>query len=163
MTISFIVNGEDAVIRCEAGDRLLDILRGSFGLPGTKAGCLCGRCGACYVILNGKVVPSCLVPAFRLPGSEVITIEGFSQDDGYADIAAGFSQAGVECCGFCDSGKVLIAASLLDRRVRPSREEILSSYTGIRCRCTEPESLVDGVLAAADIRQRRLYGRSASN
>jgi carbon-monoxide dehydrogenase small subunit len=159
MTISFIVNGEDVVIRSEADDRLLDILRRSLKLLGTKTGCLSGRCGACYVTLNGKVAPSCLIPAFRLQGSEVITIEGFSQDDGYADIIAGFSQAGVECCGYCDSGKILTAGALLDRLPRPSREEILAAYTGIRCRCTEPESLVDGVLAAADIRQRRLYGR----
>ncbi|MDR2741431.1 MAG: 2Fe-2S iron-sulfur cluster binding domain-containing protein [Treponema sp.] len=161
MTINFILNGEDVVIRAEADGRLLDILRGSFKLLGTKTGCLSGRCGVCFVILNSKVVPSCLVPAFRVRNSEIITIEGFSQTDEYQDIAAGFSRAGVECCGYCDSSKILAAGALLERILRPSREEILAAFTGIRCRCTEPETLVEGVLAAADVRQRRLYGRGA--
>jgi carbon-monoxide dehydrogenase small subunit len=161
MTINFILNGEDVVIRTEADGRLLDILRGSFKLLGAKTGCLSGRCGVCFVILNGKVVPSCLVPAFQIRNSEIITIEGFSQTDEYQDVAAGFSRAGVECCGYCDSGKILAASALLERIPRPSREEILSAFAGIRCRCTEPETLVEGVSAAADIRQRRLYGRGA--
>jgi carbon-monoxide dehydrogenase small subunit len=161
MTVNFILNGEDVVINTEADGRLLDILRRSFHLLGTKTGCLSGRCGVCFVILNGKVVPSCLVPAFRVRNSEIITIEGFSQTDEYQDIITGFSQAGVECCGYCNSGKILAAGALLDRIARPSREEVLAGFMGIRCRCTEPESLFKGVLAAGDIRQRRLYGRGA--
>ncbi|MDR3130728.1 MAG: 2Fe-2S iron-sulfur cluster binding domain-containing protein [Treponema sp.] len=159
MKVNFILNGEDVAIHAEADERLLDILRGSFKLLGAKAGCLSGRCGACFVIINNKVVPSCIVPAFRVRNSEIITIEGFSQTDEYYDIDAGFSRAGVECCGYCDSGKILSVGALLERIARPSREEILSAFTGIRCRCTEPESIVEGVLIAADIRQRRLYGR----
>ncbi|MDR2071450.1 MAG: 2Fe-2S iron-sulfur cluster binding domain-containing protein [Treponema sp.] len=159
MTINFILNGEDEAIHCEADGRLLDILRGSFNLLGTKTGCLSGRCGVCFVILNSKVVPSCIVPAFRVRNSEIITIEGFSQTTEYQDIVTGFSRAGVECCGYCDSGKILAAGVLLERIPRPSRNDVLAAFTGIRCRCTEPESLVEGVLAAADIRQRRLYGR----
>jgi carbon-monoxide dehydrogenase small subunit len=160
MTINCILNGEDVKFNTEADSRLLDVLRRSFNLLGAKNGCLSGRCGVCFVILNSKVVPSCIVPAFRVRNSEIITIEGFSQTDEYQDIVSGFSQAGVECCGYCDSGKILAASGLLDRIPRPSREEVLAAFTGIRCRCTDPESLVEGVLAAADIRQRRLYGRS---
>ncbi|MDR2246320.1 MAG: aldehyde oxidoreductase [Treponema sp.] len=161
MTVNFILNGEDVISHSEADERLLNILRGTFKLFGTKTGCLEGRCGACFVILNGKVVPSCLVPAFRVRNSEIITIEGFSQTDEYQDILAGFSRAGLEGCGYCGSGKILAASVLLDRIPRPSPEEALAAFTGIRCRCTEPESLLEGVLAAADIRQRRLYGRGA--
>jgi carbon-monoxide dehydrogenase small subunit len=161
MTINFILNGEDEEIHADADGRLLDILRETFKLLSAKTGCLSGRCGACFVILNSKVVPSCLVPAFRVRNSEIITIEGFSQTDEYQDIVAGFSRAGVECCGYCDSGKILAAGALLERIPRPSREEILSAFTGIRCRCTEPDALVEGVAIAADIRQRRLYGRGA--
>jgi carbon-monoxide dehydrogenase small subunit len=161
MTINFILNGEDVVVRSEANVRLLDILRDTFKLLGTKAGCLSGNCGVCSVIFNGVVTSSCLVPAFRVRGSEIITIEGFSQTDEYQDIAAGFSRAGVEFCGFCDTGKILSAEALLEQSPRPSRSEILAAFRGIKCRCTEPESLVEGVLATADIRQRRLYGRTA--
>jgi carbon-monoxide dehydrogenase small subunit len=112
------------------------------------------------VIFNGKVVPSCLIPAFRIRNSEIITIEGFSQNDEYQDILEGFLRAGVENCGYCDAGKILAVETLLERNLRPSREEILAAFNGIKCRCTEPESLIEGVLAAVEIRQRRLYGRS---
>jgi carbon-monoxide dehydrogenase small subunit len=160
MTIGFILNGEDVVIKTDAERRLVDILRGTYKLLGAKTGCLTGVCGACSVIFNGMVTPSCLIPAFRIRGSEIITIEGFSQTDEYQDIVAGFSQAGVENCGYCDTGKILAVEALLSRVPRPSREVILAAFNGIKCRCTEPDSLVEGTLATADIRQRRLYGRS---
>jgi carbon-monoxide dehydrogenase small subunit len=128
---------------------------------GTKSDCLAGKCGVCSIIFNGDVIKSCLVPAFRVRGSEVITIEGFSQTDEYQDIAAGFVQAGLETCGFCRTGKILTAAALLEGKSRPSREDILLGFDGIRCRCTDPETLVTAVTAVAEIRQRRLYGRSA--
>jgi carbon-monoxide dehydrogenase small subunit len=161
MTIGFILNGEDVVVRGEADMRLINILRGNFGLLGAKTGCLTGKCGACSVIFNGEVVKSCLIPAFRIRGSEVITIEGFSQTDEYQDIIAGFLRTGLETCEFCRTGKILTIAALLERNSRPSREEILECLNGIRCRCTDPDGLVETIIAIAEIRQRRLYGRSA--
>jgi carbon-monoxide dehydrogenase small subunit len=161
MTIGFILNGEDVVIRSEADVRLIDILRGSFGLLGAKAGCLTGKCGVCSVIFNGRISPACLIPAFRIRGSEIITIEGFSQTDEYQDIMTGFAQANMENCGYCGTGKILAAAALLERIQRPTREEILAGFSGIKCRCTDPETLVEAINYTAEIRQRRLYGRSA--
>jgi carbon-monoxide dehydrogenase small subunit len=161
MTIGFILNGEDVVVKADADRRLLDILRGHFKLLGAKTGCLNGNCGVCLVIFNGLVVPSCLIPVFRIRSSEIITIEGFAQTDEYRDIIAGFSQAGVETCGYCDAGKILTAEILLEKAARPSAEEILAAFNSVQCRCTEPESLVKGVLAASELRQRRLYGRTA--
>ena len=160
MTVGFILNGEDVVVQAGADKRLVDILRETFKLLGAKAGCRVGRCGSCSIILNGKVVPSCMVPAFRVRGGEVITIEGFAQTDEYQDIAAGFSLAGVETCGYCDAAKTLAAEALLEKNQRPTREEILAAFDGVLCRCTDPKVLADGVSAAADIRQRRLYGRA---
>jgi carbon-monoxide dehydrogenase small subunit len=161
MTIGFILNGEDVVVRTDAERRLIDILRGTFELLGAKAGCYAGNCGVCSVILNGEVVKSCLIPAFKVRGSEIITIEGFSQTDEYQDIIKGFTQAGVENCGFCDTGKILAVEALLSKNPRPGREEILMAFHGIKCRCTEPESLINGVLATSENRRRRLYGRSS--
>jgi carbon-monoxide dehydrogenase small subunit len=161
MTVGFILNGEDVIIHVDANIRLTHILRKEFSLIGAKAGCLCGRCGACSVIFNGDVVKSCLIPAFRVHGSEIITIEGFSQDNGYKDIIAGFSQAGVETCGYCETGKILAVEALLSKNPRPSRREILRGFQGLKCRCTEPESLINAVSIIADKRQKRLYGRSA--
>jgi carbon-monoxide dehydrogenase small subunit len=160
VTISFILNGEDVVIRTDAERRLIDILRGTFQLPGAKSGCGIGTCGGCLVIFNGLVVKSCLIPAFKIRGSEIITLEGFSQTDEYQDIVQGFAEAGLETCGFCDTGKILAAEALLSRNPRPSRDEILPAFQDIKCRCTEPESLVQGVLTVAEKRQRRLYARS---
>ncbi|MDR0719643.1 MAG: 2Fe-2S iron-sulfur cluster binding domain-containing protein [Treponema sp.] len=159
MTINFILNGEDVVIRSDAEKRLVDILRGTFKLTGTKAGCYAGNCGACSVILNGNVVKACLIPAFKIRGSEIITIEGFTTTDEYQEITLGFAEAGVENCGYCDCGKILAAESLLSKNPQPNREEILLAFQGNKCRCTEPESLVQGVLAIAEKRQRRLYGQ----
>jgi carbon-monoxide dehydrogenase small subunit len=160
MILGFILNGEDVVVRTDADIRLIDILRNSFGLLGAKCGCLSGICGACSVVFNGMIVQSCLIPAFRIRGSEIITIEGFSQTDEYQDIIAGFSQAALENCGFCNNGKILAAEALLERHSRPTREEILAGFSGIKCRCTDPESIVAAVQKVADIRQRRHYGRS---
>jgi carbon-monoxide dehydrogenase small subunit len=159
VTISFILNGEDVVVRADAERRLIDILRGTFQLLGAKSGCSIGTCGGCSVIFNGLVVKSCLIPAFRIRSSEIITLEGFSQTDEYQDIVQGFAEAGLETCGFCDTGKILAAEALLSRNPRPSRDEILPAFRDIKCRCTDPESLVQGVLTIAEKRQRRLYAR----
>jgi carbon-monoxide dehydrogenase small subunit len=161
LTVGFILNGEDVVIHCEAGRRLIDILRVNFGLLGAKTGCLSGKCGFCAVIFNGLVSHACLIPAFQLRGSEVITIEGFSQTDEYNDIVTGFAQADMDGCGFCNASKILNAGALLDRSKRPSRQEILQAFGGIQCRCTDTEKLIEGIEKAAEIRQRRRYGRSA--
>jgi carbon-monoxide dehydrogenase small subunit len=161
MTIDFILNGEDVVVQAEAEFRLVDILRDSFALTGTKIGCRTGCCGACTVIFNGLIVQSCLIPAFSIRGSEIITIEGFSQTNEYQDIVEGFSQAGLENCAFCYNGKILAAEALLERIPRPEKAEILNAYRGIRCRCTDPDILVEALQRAAEIRQRRTYGRSA--
>ena len=158
MTIGFILNGEDVLVDTIAETRLVDILRGNFNLLGTKTGCQIGTCGICSIIFNGSVVKSCLIPAFKLQGSEIITIEGFSQTDEYQDIVLGFSEAGLENCGMCNTGKILSTQALLGRNLRPSKEAILSAFYEIRCRCTEPEELVQGVTAVMEYRRRRLHG-----
>jgi len=159
MTIGFILNGEDVTIRTEAEQRLIDILRGSFSLFGAKSSCNMGCCGLCSVLFNGDVVKSCMIPALKVRGSEIITIEGFSLTDEYQDILHGFSEAGVSNCGYCDNGKILTVEALLSKIPDPSPDEILKAFHGIKCRCTEPVSLIKGVEAIANYRQERLHGR----
>ena len=159
MTIRFILNGEDMEITAEANQRLIDILREHFSLLSSKSGCLHGSCGVCSVIYNGAVSPSCMIPAFRLQGSEIVTLEGFSQQNEYRDITAGFTESGVDNCGYCDAGKILTTELLLGQSLEPSKEVFTAAFRGIRCRCTDEESLYRGVLAAGEVRQKRLYGR----
>jgi len=160
MTMTFILNGEDVTADSNPETRLIDILRDSFNLLGAKNGCNIGVCGTCLIIFNGDVVKSCLIPALKIRGCEIITIEGFSQTIDYQDIVQGFSDTGFEDCGFCTTGRILATEALLGKNKAPSREEILLAFNGIRCRCTEPDLLVQGVLAASDYRRRRLYGHS---
>ena len=159
MTINFILNGQDEMITTNAEYRLIDILRKTYQLLGAKPGCYSGICGLCSVIFNGDVVKSCLIPAFKVQGSEIITMEGFSQTDEYQDILQGFTEAGTETCGYCYTGKVLAVEALLSKNPRPSPKDILAAFRGIKCRCTEPESLIQGVLSVVEKRQWRRYGR----
>ncbi|MDR2073110.1 MAG: 2Fe-2S iron-sulfur cluster binding domain-containing protein [Spirochaetaceae bacterium] len=161
MTIRFILNGEDMEITTEANQRLISILRERFNLTASKNGCFSGSCGVCTVIFNGAVSPSCLIPAFRIQESEIITLEGFSQTVEYQDIIAGFARAGVENCGYCDAGKILTAELLLEQKFQPSREDFAAAFEGVQCRCTDAETLYQGILAAGELRQRRIYGRSS--
>jgi len=161
MTLNFILNGEDVSARAEAGVRLIDILRGSFGLFGAKSGCLTGRCGSCTVIFNGHVSLACLIPAFKIRGSEIITIEGYSQTIEYQEIMTGFRQVHLGNCGYCEAGKILCTEALLDRVPNPSKDEILMGFSGIKCRCTNVERLVEAVNIIACLRERRLFGRAS--
>jgi carbon-monoxide dehydrogenase small subunit len=157
MTINFKLNGQEEKINVEPTTRLLDILREHYKLCGAKAGCLSGYCGACTVIFNNSIMPSCLIPAFSVRNSEIVTIEGFRQLDEYQDIAAGFEKAGCFCCEFCHAGKILITATLLAKKQPLTKEEILTAFDGIKCRCTDPAALVAGVQEAVEIRKRRTY------
>ncbi|MDR2398509.1 MAG: 2Fe-2S iron-sulfur cluster binding domain-containing protein [Spirochaetaceae bacterium] len=160
MTIAFTLNHQKVKIQAPPDTRLIDLLRERFSLREAKAGCLTGGCGTCSVIFNRRVAKACLIPAFLVQNSTVITLEGFTHTDAYKDIIQGFASAGVESCGYCDSGKILTMEAILAKDPRPSsRKDILAELRGLRCRCTEPESLVAAFLTIADIRQRRLYGR----
>lgn len=161
MTVNFILNGEDVSVNSDAGVRLIDLLREKFKLYGAKSGCLTGQCGVCTVLFNGQVSPACMLPAFRIRGSEIITIEGFSQTIEYEEIISGFIQSHAGNCGYCESGKILCAESLLSRIPSPSREEILLGFSGIKCRCTNPEKLIKAINIIAGLRRERLYGSPA--
>jgi len=161
MTINFILNGEDVVFQGEMGVRLIDILRENFGLFGAKPGCLTGQCGACSVLFNGQVSPACMIPAFKIRGSEIITIEGFSQTNEYLEIMSAFADVHLGNCGYCEAGKILCTEALLEKFPSPTKEDILFGFSGIKCRCTNPERLVKAVNAAAAVRQRKQYGRAS--
>jgi carbon-monoxide dehydrogenase small subunit len=156
MTVGFNLNGKDVVIQKDSNERLIDILRNEFSLTGAKSACHGGHCGACSILLNDVMSPACLVPVFCLHGASIVTIEGLSKTDGYKDIINGFNDAGVECCGYCTAGKMLVTESLLRRKQVLTKEEIALAFDSIRCRCTDSQTLINGVIAASEHRKRRL-------
>ena len=159
MNLNFILNGEDVSVQSEPGIRLIDILREQFNLFKAKSGCLTGQCGACSVFFNNLISPACLIPAFKINGSEIITIEGFSTTIEYQEIMTGFIKVHLGNCGYCEAGKILCTEALLGRNLSPTKEEILMGFSGIKCRCTNAERLVKAVNVIADLRRRRLNGQ----
>ncbi|MCX7656549.1 MAG: 2Fe-2S iron-sulfur cluster-binding protein [Treponemataceae bacterium] len=161
MTISFILNGEDVVIQASMDERLLHILHETFHLKGTHGSCNGGHCGLCGVFLNNRLVPACIIPAFKLQGSEVITIEGFTQTLEYQDIIQGIDQAGVHFCGYCRNATILSIEDFLLRFPRPSSEEMGTFCSFMPCRCVSPKERLEVLQRVIDIRRRRMYGRSS--
>jgi carbon-monoxide dehydrogenase small subunit len=156
MTIHFTLNGEQTKIDARASDLLVDLLRLRLGLRGARPGCLQGRCGSCTVLFNGALAPSCLIPAFKVYGSEVLTIEGLMQTREYQDVERGFTRAGAQPCRFCAAGKFLSIHALLESNAHPNRETIQDTLAGVWCRCTTYERLTQAVEYAAEYRERRL-------
>ena len=159
MKIGFILNGEDISIEADEGDRLLDILRNVLNLSGTKCGCYMGNCGACSVLVNGEMVKSCLIPAFKIKDCEIITIEGFSQTDEYSDYEESILKNEFYNCDVCNSGKILAMEALLNQNPKPLKDDILHAFAGIKCRCTSPYELINNVYSVMENRRRRLHGK----
>ncbi len=154
MIIEFQLNGKEVSIDTAPEKRLADILREIFGLLQTKTGCYSGECGACTVLFNGDIVQSCMLPAFYIKNSSIITIEGFSQTAEYADIKSGFERAGCFPCGYCHAGKILAVHALLDEHPTPDDITILAGLSGNKCICTDYSSLINGVKNAAQNRKK---------
>lgn len=147
--LSFTLNGETSTVEIEADDRLIDVLRDRLLLTGTKQGCGDGECGACTVLLNGMPVNSCLVPAMKVQGKTVTTIEGLAQGDTLHPLQESFLEAGAVQCGFCTPGMILSAKALLDHKKNPTDEEIKLALSGNICRCTGYVQIIEAVKIAA--------------
>ncbi len=148
-SIRFTVNGEEAELDVPAGRFLSDILREDLGLTGTKTGCEIGVCGCCTVVMNGELAVSCLIPAARVDGAEIRTIEGVAGGGGLPPVQEAFVECGAVQCGFCTSGMVLTSISLLEEEPNPGRERIREALHGNYCRCTGYVKIVEAVELAA--------------
>lgn len=150
--IDFTVNGERVQIEVPANARLVDVLRETLGLTGTKEGCSVGECGACTVIVNGKAVCSCITLAAGLGGADVITIEGVSKNGELDEIQQAILDHHALQCGFCTPGIVMSAKALLDANPNPTTEEIQQAIAGNLCRCTGYQQVIDAISDAAERR-----------
>jgi aerobic-type carbon monoxide dehydrogenase small subunit (CoxS/CutS family) len=149
-TIEFTLNGQPTEVEIRAGELLLDVLRNKLLLTGTKKGCGEGECGACTVLLDGWPVDSCLLPAMKVQGKDVTTIEGMSEGERLHPIQDSFLEAGAVQCGFCTPGMILSTRALLDQRQNPSEEDIKEALSGHICRCTGYVQIMEAVKLAAE-------------
>jgi carbon-monoxide dehydrogenase small subunit len=151
--IQLTVNGEAAQVRAEPTRTLLSVLREGLGLTGTKDGCSSGDCGACVVLLDGRVVNSCMVLAPQADGSRVVTVEGLARNTDLHPLQRAFSETWAFQCGFCTPGMLISCYALLESNDNPSRAEILTAVAGNFCRCTAYQGVVKAVQqAAAELR-----------
>lgn len=148
--LNFILNGEPVQVEIEPHLTLLELLRNELELTGTKEGCGMGECGACTVLLDGKAINSCILPALEVEGKGVTTIEGVADDKGGLHaIQKAFIEYGAIQCGFCTPGMVLSAKALLDENPKPTEEEIRNGIAGNLCRCTGYLQIVQAIKAAS--------------
>ena len=151
MTIKLKVNGRLREIDSNNDmRRLLDVLRIDLGLTGAKEGCGEGECGACSVLLDGKLVNSCLVPVSQVNGSEVLTPEGLAETVEGKILAESFTECHGAQCGFCTPGMMMASAALLRTNSNPDEQEIREGLAGNICRCTGYDKIVDSVQMASD-------------
>jgi aerobic carbon-monoxide dehydrogenase small subunit len=149
MRIALTVNGEPHEAEVWEGESLLFALRERLGLPGSKNACEQGECGSCSVLLDGRLVCSCLVLAAQADGHDVVTVEGLAEDGRLHPVQEAFAATGAVQCGFCTPGFVVAAADLLEHNAAPSDDEIREALSGNLCRCTGYAKIFDAVRLAA--------------
>ena len=143
------INGEEVQFLCEPHQSLLEVLRETLGLMGTKEGCNNGNCGSCNVILDGVLVNSCLVLAVEIQGRSVTTIEGISTSEGLHPLQQKFVEHAALQCGYCTPGFIVASKALLDQNQNPSEQEVREWLAGNLCRCTGYDRIVKAVMDAA--------------
>jgi aerobic carbon-monoxide dehydrogenase small subunit len=152
-SITMTLNGQKINAEVEPRQHLVDFLREDQALTGSHLGCEQGACGACTVMVNGKIVRGCLVLAVQANGATVETIEGISASGEYKDLQEAFLRFNALQCGFCTSGMLMAAIELLKRHAHATREEIREWISGNYCRCTGYHAIVDAIAYVMEQRQ----------
>lgn len=147
--ISFTINGKKETLNTRLDRRLLDLLRTDYHLTGAKEGCGEGECGACSVLINGKLINSCLMPLGSIDGADIITIEGYKETDRFKILQNAFIKEGASQCGICTPGMIMAAEYLLTHNPNPSDHEIRHGLAGNLCRCTGYNMIIKAIKRAA--------------
>jgi len=149
MKISFKLNGKPVSLDLDPSMRFIDVLREELHMTATKEGCGEGSCGACVVLMDGKSVNSCLLPAANVIGHEIVTLEGLKETKEFDVLQRAFAATGGQQCGFCTPGMIIASYSLLKECPHPSDEEIREKMSGNLCRCTGYQAIVEAVKLAS--------------
>ena len=152
--LSFTLNGFPVDAPVKPTDTLLDVLREKLGVVSVKRGCDTGDCGACTVLLDGEPVRSCLTIALTVAGRAVETVEGLAKDGKLHSLQQSFHEHYAAQCGFCTPGMLMSAKALLDKKPKPTREEIVEAISGNLCRCGCYQEIVEAVEAVAQAKER---------
>jgi aerobic-type carbon monoxide dehydrogenase small subunit (CoxS/CutS family) len=145
-TLTMKLNGEEVTLQVKPSAMLVEVLRDQLELTGTKVACGEGECGACTVLLDGEPVNSCLVPALKAQGREVLTVEGLASLGELHPLQKAFVEHGAVQCGYCTPGMLMSAKALLDHNPNPTEEEVRLAISGNLCRCTGYAKIVEAVL-----------------
>ncbi|MCX5907601.1 MAG: (2Fe-2S)-binding protein [Deltaproteobacteria bacterium] len=151
--LEFKLNGRNVSVRIKPNTMLADLIRDGLGLKGTKVGCREGECGACTVLVNGAPMNSCLMPAMKVQGCSVMTIEGLCVNGLLHPIQQAFIDEGAVQCGYCTPAMILTAKALLDQNPNPNELQVQQALSGVLCRCTGYRKIVQAVLRASRINQ----------
>jgi carbon-monoxide dehydrogenase small subunit len=147
-TVKLKINGNDYEVSVPARRTLVDMIRYDIGLTGTKEACSVGVCGACTVMLDGKIVASCITLAVQADGAEITTIEGLGTPDNLSPMQQAFIDCGGFQCGICTPGQIVAATALLNENAKPTEDEIKAWLMGNLCRCTGYYQIIDSVKKA---------------
>lgn len=154
--VTTTINGEPVEFLCEAQETMLDVLRNTLNLTGSKEGCASGDCGACTIMSDGKMVCSCLMLGVEAEGRTLVTVEGIAQGDELHPVQRKFLEHAALQCGFCTPGLIVASKALLDENPDPTEEEARYWLAGNLCRCTGYDKIIAAVLdAAAEMRGER--------
>ena len=143
------LNGEEVTVQVKPSALLVEVLRDQLELTGTKVACGEGECGACTVLLDGVPVNSCLVPALKAQGREVMTVEGLAPLGELQPLQKAFVEHGAVQCGYCTPGMLMSAKALLDQNPSPTEDEVRIAISGNLCRCTGYAKIVEAILDAS--------------
>jgi aerobic carbon-monoxide dehydrogenase small subunit len=151
IVVKATINGEDMEFLADTRDSLLEALRDRLGLTGAKEGCNNGNCGACAVIMDGRLVNSCCVMAAEVDGTEVVTIEGVAENGQLHPLQQSFLQEAALQCGICTPGFIMSSKALLEQNPNPSEHDIRFWLSGNLCRCTGYDKIVRAVQRAGEM------------
>ncbi|HUG68155.1 MAG TPA: (2Fe-2S)-binding protein [Pirellulaceae bacterium] len=151
--VTLTINGDHVEFLCEPRQTLLEVLRNTLDLTGTKEGCSNGNCGACTVLMDGRPVVSCLVLAVEAEGAELRTIEGVARGSHLDEVQSAFLEGAALQCGICTPGFIVQTEALLEENPNPTEDDIRFYLAGNLCRCTGYDKIVRAVQAAAEKRQ----------